>query len=267
MFQIIDYLRHHLYSLSAVLLIAVTATPAVADEHRPRQPYDWNPRSLALSIGPGQTETVELQLQANTALNHVTLRLSNRNVARYVNIAPSVLGNLKGGDIRTVRISFTMPPSGENARRLRNSIRVFSGRQRLAGALPFVVTLRRDDDVRGTDVDGNGIRDDIDQYIARTFPDPNARAAAIQFATALQSSLLDASNHDDSITHATELYRSVECMGSIAGDAGDDALDALKAVTLNNNARTRAYLAFNEQIVGAYIRGSVGSDLTSACVR
>lgn len=55
-----------------------------------------------------------------------------------------------------------------------------------AGALP---KLDRSADIKGPDADNNGIRDDIDAIIQKTYTEPAQRKAAVQFAAVLQSQL------------------------------------------------------------------------------
>lgn len=55
-----------------------------------------------------------------------------------------------------------------------------------SGALP---RLEREDTIRGIDNDGNGIRDDIDAYIKRTYPKSQQKVVS-QFARVAQASLL-----------------------------------------------------------------------------
>lgn len=56
-----------------------------------------------------------------------------------------------------------------------------------SGAVPM---LDRTDSLTGTDADQNGVRDDIDAFIAREYPLEPQRKAALQSARALQKALL-----------------------------------------------------------------------------
>ena len=125
---------------------------------------------------------------------------------------------------------------------------------------------RNNNEVPGPDLDRNGIRDDIDQHIRATFVDQRARAAAEQFAWAFQMALVDASDRKLAQQHALEIYRAIECMGFLKGNGGDDAIDTLRALTVNSLARMQAYQAFTYNIRGMYLRGTVRSEMGKACV-
>lgn len=121
------------------------------------------------------------------------------------------------------------------------------------------------ENLAGPDANHNGIRDDIDRYIAQTFSDAPSKAAAEQMAKAVQQSLIDANDHNKSLANATSLDRAVECMGSIRGEAGDDAVMRIESMTINTPARAKAYDIFDGQLDGGYFKGTAGSDMSAAC--
>ena len=72
------------------------------------------------------------------------------------------------------------------------------------GKLP---KLDRTNTVAGIDADGNGVRDDIDVYIAQRFPKPLERAAVTQYARGYQAFLLTATNDINAVLEANRVRR------------------------------------------------------------
>lgn len=58
----------------------------------------------------------------------------------------------------------------------------------------LIPKLDRSDSLEGPDQDKNGIRDDIDAYIAQHYPEPTQRKAAEQFARAMQAAVATGSS-------------------------------------------------------------------------
>lgn len=106
----------------------------------------------------------------------------------------------------------------------------------------------------GIDCDNDGLRDDIQRYIALTYPDSEkTRAALTQDAKATQAFLLDANDKAASIRHAQEASYAHDCLSYIYG-IGTDATRAianrLRAQLLNTDERSRAYFIANDQLGG-----------------
>lgn len=103
----------------------------------------------------------------------------------------------------------------------------------------------------GPDADGNGVRDDIDQYIAQTYPNSTkTRAAPTQYAQAAQQSLLDANDKQLSIRHGLERGNAIDCLRYIRGDQASVIFDALRAQILNTSERSIAYLKADQHRSG-----------------
>ena len=59
----------------------------------------------------------------------------------------------------------------------------------------------------GIDVDGNGVRDDIDAYIAQRFDEPSERGAFTQYARGYQTFLLADATDVDAVLEANRARR------------------------------------------------------------
>jgi hypothetical protein len=119
-----------------------------------------------------------------------------------------------------------------------------------------IPVLERDDTVAGVDTNGNGIRDDVETYIAAQYAGGSQRAAAMQAARALQAALIV--NVQD-VAAAKEVSRKIayaaNCIFSSfpgAPVSKDPArvMRELEGVTANTKPRVRAYLAYNKLLDG-----------------
>jgi HYR domain len=123
----------------------------------------------------------------------------------------------------------------------------------------------------GIDSDNDGVRDDVQRWIALTYPNSQkTRAALSQYAKAMQSILLNAGDAASARTHALVLDRASDCTSYIRqqllGIGGSDAYRIkreLEAVYLNTAERSRAWLQADSQMSGMFF--NVPSNLSSGC--
>lgn len=121
------------------------------------------------------------------------------------------------------------------------------------------------DSIIGDDRDHDGVRDDVAAYITQETKTPQARTAAMRVAASIQKSLLAPHDKEASIAAFTEMSHTIDCLGALMGEAGDDLAMGIEARTMNTEARTKAYLAFDKQLDGAYIKGIEPSEFTAVC--
>jgi hypothetical protein len=114
--------------------------------------------------------------------------------------------------------------------------------------------------LEGIDADGDGIRDDIQRYIALTYPESSkTRAALRQAAIALQKTILE-SPDEESALNTTELEaRASECIRYIHPDEGRNIDNMLIAEFLNTPERSRAYLEYDSKL-GGHVFGTKDLD-------
>lgn len=110
--------------------------------------------------------------------------------------------------------------------------------------------------LEGIDSDGDGVRDDIERYIALTYPNSEkTRAAATQNAKAIQALVLDSSDKEASIRNAQEESDALDCLSYIHGMGTNTTrtiASELLAQMLNTDARSRAYLTADEHLGGQH---------------
>lgn len=121
------------------------------------------------------------------------------------------------------------------------------------GALP---KLERSTDVQGSDINTNGIRDDIETYIATNYTSSTQRAAAEQFARVMQAAMLvDKTDIAAAKAIALQGSKAVNCIYSrFDGNAGSKqpaaVVEELKSVSTNTKTRLLAYLAYSKALDG-----------------
>jgi len=115
-------------------------------------------------------------------------------------------------------------------------------------------TLDRTDTLAGIDRNNDGIRDDIEAYIASTFPDPAQQAAARQSAASLQAQMLVDKNDKAALRNVDiRALRAVDCLflRFNGADVYPAAVSArLQALTANTKPRLLAYLGFSAAMDG-----------------
>jgi hypothetical protein len=105
--------------------------------------------------------------------------------------------------------------------------------------------------VAGVDADANGVRDDVDRYIDRTYADQagaDLNKAVRQYAKAVQSSLVDADSQALSLAHATERFRALECLMARRPREFHTIFVEVRAQLLNTASRSEAYLKADDQV-------------------
>jgi hypothetical protein len=120
--------------------------------------------------------------------------------------------------------------------------------------------------LEGIDSDGDGVRDDIQRYIALTYPDSEqTRAALTQRAKSLQNAILNSGSQQASISNAEAANRSIECIYARRPNDAQEVDEALLAEFLNTEARTKAYLDFNDHLHGQIFPIKQPNQFISSC--
>jgi hypothetical protein len=115
--------------------------------------------------------------------------------------------------------------------------------------------------LKGIDADANGIRDDIDRFIARHYSATSMmRKAAEQEARAFQKQV-DAGTPEQALLAANEVSRAADCTFKTLPHAtekdmkfAEDISIEIKALTANTKERFEAYWKAQELVSGAVFR-------------
>lgn len=119
-----------------------------------------------------------------------------------------------------------------------------------SGELPV---LGREPTLGGIDANANGVRDDIERYIEKTYTEPAQRKAAMQTARAFQRMLLlDKSDPVAVDAVVVASARAVDCVfDTFPGAEGSELSRELEAMSTNTKDRLKAYIAFNKAASGS----------------
>ncbi|OYT18829.1 MAG: hypothetical protein CCU26_14695 [Nitrospira sp. UW-LDO-01] len=118
------------------------------------------------------------------------------------------------------------------------------------------------------DADANGVRDDVDRYIDTTYADQTSadlNKAVRQYAKAVQSSLVDADSQTQSLTHATERFRALECLMARRPREFHTIFVDVRAQLLNTPSRSEAYLKADDQVKTANLPLLPADQWMTAC--
>ena len=101
----------------------------------------------------------------------------------------------------------------------------------------------------GPDSNGNYVRDDIDQYIEKTYTDPRQRSAMIQFAAAYGHLLIEGDTPAGAKRAGDQVVRAIQCGIEVFGSTNVVKQKSILAMILNSEDRFAAYAtaAHNEE--------------------
>lgn len=122
----------------------------------------------------------------------------------------------------------------------------------VAGDIP---TLDRSASISGSDANNNGVRDDVDAFITRSYPAPGQQAAALQYAKGIQLAItIDKSNSQAVKSVDQKESRAIKCIFSRFRGANDihpsAVVSEIEAITSNTKDRLKAYLAYSKAMDG-----------------
>jgi hypothetical protein len=103
----------------------------------------------------------------------------------------------------------------------------------------------------GIDSDHDGIRDDLQRYIALTYSSSTPTMGALRQATiAVQGIVVDSASPSAAIDHASDMARAIECLHAVRPTDAREVYTALLAQALNTESRGLAYMSANDQLAG-----------------
>jgi hypothetical protein len=118
----------------------------------------------------------------------------------------------------------------------------------------------------GIDSDQDGVRDDVQRYIAYQFPASAIdRRALTQYAIATQQLLLQTTDSASSVANVTKQLDAMDCLYSIRPSDADVVRESLRAVILDTADRTRAYVQAVSLFGGHAAKLTPASDRAAKC--
>ena len=121
--------------------------------------------------------------------------------------------------------------------------------------------------IEGIDSDQDGLRDDIQRYIALNYPDSQKTRDSLKELTLVtQKALLESHDERKSLDNADEMTRATECLLYIhPRRSGYEIDNLLLAEFLNTIERSRAYLDYNDKLGGHIFRGKRIDEYKTSC--
>lgn len=118
-----------------------------------------------------------------------------------------------------------------------------------------VPNIDRSSSIAGPDTNSNGVRDDIEAYIASLPITPVQKAAAMQHAKVFQQKITADLNDPAALNRVSDLgSRATNCIGDVFMPTYQDGYDLgskLEAMTANTKERAKQYLAYNKARSGS----------------
>ena len=272
-------LRLRARAFAVVLLAALSS--ALAGPLRAEPSIEWTPASVAEELRPGTSVLGSLTFTPNQDLPQGNLRPVPA-LAPFMQISRGSFQDLVQGQATAIEILLSVPPDAEPAvhdSTLQMRDGVGPGAKNLAKPLQITLIILEPGPggglppdpgeegratLEGIDSDGDGIRDDIQRFIALTHPDSEKlRAGLTQFTRVVQEALLVRDDKALSLNAASALGRASECLRYILGPSSPDVQNELHAQFLNTVARSRAYLTYNAQLFGGIF--PIASQLKFSC--
>lgn len=244
---------------SAVVMIAAALGVSFAVD----KGVTWTPAQVNATAVWAKTSTSSVSFVSDKNLNKVDVWIDPA-LQPYLSVAPGSLGKVSKGQQVTLTLTFTVA-SNTPPQVVSGNLTLFkdNGAAKVFGTLPVAISLEPialppdpgdagKATLEGIDSDHDGIRDDIQRYIALTYWNrSDIQAGLRQYATAFQDSLMGADSKAVSLANEAKSAKAQECLRYRLGvEEGYQAFRQLHAFALNTEARSHAYIAYNSQLGG-----------------
>jgi hypothetical protein len=246
---------------------------------------EWKPSSLAVSLAPGSTQTITVKLTTLENVSATSVRVAAQ-LAPFLTTTPEHLSPLKKGASAALTLTLTVPSTTKPGV-VTGDVSLFKGtgcrrgEPSLCASLPITLNvldtptaavkrledagaipkLDRGSDLAGPDANGNGIRDDIDAFIAEQSYTSSQRSAVEQLARALQRATAGgAATTGEARAIMQQVQNGADCVLSRFNTATAAAVGrTYEKYTANTEARVRAYLNFDSLLDGTVLTSSGSS--------
>lgn len=240
---------------------------------------DWSSPGIDLELQQGKSYQQNILIGNLPSVNKIKIRAS-KSIKDWISISPSVIKKPMPNKYYSVNIIVNIPddeligsyfgrlrvisvnPKEEISEPLDISLDITEGR---LAVLPEQPGEENDETVQGVDSDGDGVRDDIQIYIARQFSESEAIAEAmIDLARVYQKILAQSDSESKSIENY-KLYDLAWNCAYFALQGDTKPIRVLEAKVLSTRERTKAYIAFNNHLATADISTTTENDYSKLC--
>lgn len=210
--------------------LPVTGLTLVKETRVGRSVFDYEFKITLQNDGPGLSNVIAVATAAGPGTTIVEDTILLGTIGAGATVTPE--------DTITLRHDRTLPfvPGGLVWR--------VSADQDAAGP----IVLDRSEAITGADSNANGIRDDVDQLVARIGP-AEQRKALEQMARSIQRSLSSGTTEADAAAAALAMDEALGCLRQHSADYADQST-ILFAATVNTETRFRANARFVKLLTG-----------------
>lgn len=224
---------------------------------------NWTPSAVTQAIAPGQSKTTSVSFVASGNISNTVVQIVPE-LQPFVQATPTTFASLVKGQTYNMNLAVSAAADSHFA--------VFDGTVQLRSGtslkttfskpLPITISVEPPGlppdpgeagkaTLEGIDSDGDGVRDDIQRYIALTYQDSEKlRAALTEMAKNRQKALVDANDSNKSYQHAIKDQSAYECLAFLHLESSHKISQLLFAEILNTEERSHAYLLYNSQFRG-----------------
>jgi hypothetical protein len=243
----------------------------------------WDPSAVNTEIALGERETIRTSFTSPRHLTDVIIRVPPE-LEEIVQVVPKEFNRVRRGETVPVDIIASVPGDaipGPKVGLIRLFREVRVGRKTFVlplilarplrvSVLVTVVPLPPDPGdsgkatLEGIDSDGDGVRDDVQRYIALTYPTSGrTRLALRQHAQAVADFVVP--NQMDPSVLAQKLLDSIECLALIRPDDATSIAASLRAVVYDTPDRYRSYLSAQGGAAGLNLITRPPEEVVGAC--
>lgn len=243
-------------------------------------PVSWKPNAITFSANPGFRQDVPVTLTTTKALTNAKI-VFVPDLRNAVTVVPDTIPALAAGQSATVTLRFA--PAATDTRKVIAGIALLydKGTTTISQPLPVKISIVPAEIVNGVavppepppelnnatlagfDTNGNGVRDDVERYIALSYPSSaKARAALTQYAKTIGDGVLINPTDSQSVAAmeparrraqecANYVFVSPVLAANLSGSppsaqalAMYTASERMRATYLNTSNRLSAYSAY-----------------------
>lgn len=242
----------------------------------------WNRPQLAFSLKPGDSTTTIVTFTAHEKIDEQVTVFVTNGLKDIVSVLPTSFGPLQRGQTATLTVVLKLGVLAQPSTAT-GTIQFYASRGKLrkpeqvGRPISIAVTtlcpcLPPDPGeagratLEGIDSDHDGVRDDVQRYIAVTYvSSATSRAAITQFDRAIEAALRGPATKENSLAAAHLSDRALECGWNLYGRQFNTMRKALEAELLNTNLRLHAYEQYDLQLGGEVFAATPVSQRQETC--
>jgi hypothetical protein len=241
----------------------------------------WDIDLFEVEVAQGQTQTFDLTLSNMPDVKGVKLHIVPE-LQPWITVLPSLIENTTI-QTHSLTLVVTVPkdsPIGtfDGVLQVRE-LKAGKPKNVLPSPLPIILTIteftsnlppdpgpENDLTLAGIDSDLDGVRDDVQRYIAFKYEDQEAlKLALMDVARTKQLVVTQADDKEASRRNVTQSQRAFECIFYLVQRDSKQVVGGVTSQQMNTRERSKAYVLFHQQIAGFVTVGRDPDDYYKSC--